>query len=451
VALGVLATAIAMLLCGIAAAQAADPTDPKFGDDGLVKDWVGPVVDPGPVAPNIWDLAGDRGGFVGSLADLTAEQEYFGAVRYGRNGSIDRGFGREGFTRQLAVKRLGRMQAQGIAVQRNGRVVVAGWRHRSAAPAAPLVARYLPNGSLDRSFGGRGFVTQKENRFRGGDILHDVAIEPNGRIVAVGGRGEHGLGESNRHPSGLVVAYRPDGRVDRSFGDGGRVLFPAPGDNREYTGLKSVEVLDDGRLLVAGFHFGSLFLARLLPDGSLDRSFGGGDGKLVMFVGDRTYGCRSNCWSAAPFAVRPDGRILVLVAAFPDVPVMLRLTPDGEVDPSFGRGGKVEVFLKSYGFQAFDLALQDGRILVSGFEEKYYEDGRAELVFTVLRYLGDGRRDRGFGHHGVVARRQGPFSGAYAMLNQGERVVVAGGGQDQRHEDDEWYSSFLLLTRYLPG
>jgi len=446
--------AVAVLACaGAGTGQAADRTDRSFGGDGFVKDWVGPVVDPGPLGPNIWDLAEHRGGFVGSLADLSAEQEYFGAVRYRRNGSIDRGFGRNGFTRPIERSRFGRTQAQGIAVQRDGEIVVVGWRHKPSAPAAPLLVRYRRDGSFDRSFGRRGIVTQKPNFRRGGDVLHDVAIEPSGRIVAVGARGEHGFGQSNGHPSGLVVAYRPDGRVDRSFGKGGRVLFPAPGGHGEYTGLKSVEVLGDGRLLVAGYHFGSLFVARLLPDGRLDRSFGGGDGKLVTFASlyGRGDACPGNCWSAAPFVLLPDGRILVISATWPDAPVLLRLTADGEVDRSFGRRGLVSVFPKENYFQPFDLALQGRRIVVAGFDEWYDGKGNGGLEFTVLRYRGNGRLDRGFGRRGIVTRREGPFSGAYAILNQGKRVVVAGGGEDARKPSDKWYSSFLLLTRYLPG
>lgn len=436
--------------CG---AQAADRTDRSFGGDGFVKDWVGPVVDPGPLGPNIWDLAEHRGGFVGSLADLSREQEYFGAVRYRRNGSIDRGFGRDGFTRPIEREHFGRTQAQGIAVQRDGRIVVVGWRHKSNEPAAPLLVRYRRDGSFDRSFGYRGIVTRKPDRYGGGDVLHDVAIEPNGRIVAVGGRGEHGFGRSNGHPSGLVVAYRPDGRVDRSFGEGGHVLFPAPGGHGEYTGLKSVEVQGNGRLLVAGYHFGSLFVARLLPDGRLDRSFGGGDGKLVMFPNPHGRGdaCFGICWSAAPLALLPDGRILVIAATWPDLPVLLRLTADGEVDRSFGRPGTVSVFPKGHAFQPFDLALQGRRIVVAGFDEWYDGKGNGGLAYTVLRYRGDGTLDPSFGRRGIVVRREGPFSGAYAILNQGKRVVVAGGGEDERKEGDKWYSSFLLLTRYLPG
>lgn len=446
---GLVSLTILLCLLVAGAAYAADRTDPSFGGDGFVKEWVGPDVDPGPIAPNIWDLAATRDGFVGSLADLTARQDYFGAVRYRRNGSLVRGFGRNGYTEPLEKRVRGRAQAQGIAVQRDGRIVVAGYRNGFPLPPAPLLVRYRSDGSLDRSFGSGGVVTRKSSYRLGGEVFHDVAIQPNGRIVAVGGKGEHGIGESGRHPSGLIVAYKPNGTVDRSFGRGGRVLFPAPGDNREYTGLKSIEAMADGRLLVAGYHFGSLFLARLLPDGRLDRSFGGGTGKVVTFVGERTFGCSGNCWSAAPFAIRPDGRIVVLASIFPDVPVLLRLLPDGQLDRGFGRAGKVRVLIRHHYPLPFDMALQGSRIVVSGWDD--FSEEETDLRFNVIRYRADGRRDLGFGRNGMVVRRPGKVSGAYAILNQGRgRVVVGGGGQDKA-EGDRFSSSFLLLTRYLPG
>jgi uncharacterized delta-60 repeat protein len=440
------AAALCLCLLAVCVAQATDWTDRGFRGEGFVKEPLGPAVDTGPVGPNIWDLAAAPGGFVGSLADLSKRQDYFGAVRYRHNGSLARGFGRSGFTKQLELR--GTSQAQGIAVQPDGRILVAGYRSLRG-PRAALLARYRPDGSLDRSFGRKGVVIRKPSFRLGNELLHDVAVQPGGRILAVGGRGERGIGLSGGRPSGFVVAYRPDGSVDRSFGRNGRVIFPAPGGNGEYTSLMSIEQLADGRLLVAGYHFGSLFLARLLPDGRLDRSFGGGSGKVVMFVGDRHLGCTSFCWSTAPFAIRPDGRIVVLASVYPDVPVLLRLHPDGRLDRGFGRNGMVKVRVRRHYLVPFDLALQGDRIVVVGWDEFSRKD--AVVRFSVLRYLANGRLDHGFGYRGLVVRRSGEFSGAYATLNQGRgRVVVAGGGQS-RAKGDRWSTSFLLLTRYLPG
>lgn len=440
--------AIAVVLCGLAVtAQAADRSDPGFGGKRLIKMALPPGVDEGPVAPNIWDLAKVRGGFVGALADLTARQDAFAAVRYRRNGVLDRRFGKKGFTRPLRLKD-GRGQAQAIAVQGNGRIVLAGYWRRKPGRSRPLLARFHPDGSLDRSFGSDGVAFWRRRGRHGSEVLHDVAIQPSGRIVGVGAVGEHGIGESSRSPAGLVIAYRPDGRVDRSFGRGGRVAFRAPGGG-EYTGFKTVRVLPDGRLLVAGFHHGRLFLVRLLPDGRLDPGFGGGTGKVLMTVNPEGGGCGGNCFSSAAPVLRPDGRIVVLSSIFPDVPVVVRLWPGGELDRGFGRRGIVKVRVKRHRLNPFNLTLQRGRILVVGWDEARRHG--SILSFATLRYRADGRLDRRFGRGGVVVRRPGEFSGAFAVLGQrGGKVVVGGGGQDKA-EGDRWYSSFLLLTRYLPG
>jgi uncharacterized delta-60 repeat protein len=433
-----------LFLC--ASAQAADRTDPSF-DGGWVRTPVPEELD-ARGAPNIWNLAADGDGFVGALADLTDNQDSFGLVRYGKDGSLDTGFGAAGFTAPPEGRGLDTAQTQAVVVQPNGRVVAAGFR-QDAFRYLPLLAGYRPDGSLDPSFGTGGLVAPKRTVGRGAEALHDLALRPDGGLIAVGAADEQPIDVSGRHPSGIVVAYTPDGHLDRSFGRNGRVFLRARGDEREYTGLRAVEVLPDGRILVAGFHYGSLFLARLRPNGRLDRSFGGGDGMAIRFLGSRRYGCFKTCWVASPFSLAPDGSIFVLAVTFPDVPVLLHLGPNGKLDRGFGRGGLVRVRVKGHEIQPFGLGLQSDRIVVTGWDEAAVK-GKLELHFAVLRYLADGSRDLGFGNDGLVTRADEPFSGAYATLAQpGGRLLVAGGGED-RAEGDSAYSSSLLLTRYLP-
>jgi uncharacterized delta-60 repeat protein len=441
-ALGVLAAVcVCLLLAGTA--QADDRLDPSFGTGGFVVTPVGKF-DSGLEAPNIWDLAVDGTGMVGALADLTEHQDYFGLVRYGADGSLDTGFGEEGFAPLLNPKRIGAAQTQAVVVQPSGRIVAAGFR-LDTITQRPLLAGYRPDGSLDPSFGVKGLVTPKRSG-RGSKALHDLAVRPDGGLIAVGATDEHPSNSSGRHPAGLVVAYTPDGRVDRSFGKRGRVVFRARGDEREYTGLRAVQLLPDGRILVAGFHYGSLFIARLWPNGRLDRSFGGGDGKVITLVGSRSLGCSKTCWVSSPLALQPDGSIVVLAASFPDIPVLLRFYPNGGLDRSFGRDGKVRIKLEGHRFGLFGLGLQGDRIVLTGWDEP----SRRELHFAALRYFSNGSRDLGFGTEGVVIRTDEPFSGAFATLAQPEgRLVVGGGGQDAA-EDDPFYASSLLLARFLP-
>jgi uncharacterized delta-60 repeat protein len=434
---------LGVCLVATGAVRAADRTDHRFGGHGFVVTPAPKAVDFGPVAPNIWELAPHGRGFVGVLADLTTRQDVFGLVRYSRNGRLDRGFGDGGFTRPLPLNLSA--QAQGVAVDTRGRLVVAGYSRGNRR--IPLVVRFRPGGSLDRSFG-KGGIVSLPRLHHGGGAVHDVVIEPRGRIVVAGTISEKGIGRNGIRFAGFVAAYRPNGAVDRSFGKAGRVYFHLPRPNGDYSGLKSLQVVDAGRILVSGFEDGKLFLARLFPDGRLDGSFGSGDGKVAVFAGNHTYGCFENCWNAAPIAVRRDGKILALSADFPDAAAIFRFDADGTLDRGFGRAGVVKVQRKGVWLQAFDMALQNGRIVISGFDQ--VKHGKAHLSFCVLRFRADGRVDRGFGRDGAVIRSRNALSGAYSLLPQaGGRMLVGGGGQD-RAKGERWSRSVLVLTRYLP-
>lgn len=69
----------------------------------------------------------------------------------------------------------------GIAVQENGRVVVAGG---TSDPSDMLVARLRPNGSFDDSFSKDGM--RRVNFGGGTDFAADVLIQSDGKIVVVG-------------------------------------------------------------------------------------------------------------------------------------------------------------------------------------------------------------------------------------------------------------------------
>jgi uncharacterized delta-60 repeat protein len=442
-ALGIFTAAwLCLFLVGIA--QADDRLDQSFGAGGFVVTPVGKF-DSGPEAPNIWDLAADGDGMVAALADLTEHQDYFGLARYETDGSLEAAFGEGGFTPPLEAEGIGVAQTQAVVVQPSGRIVAAGFRS-DVVTQRPLLAGYRPDGSLDPSFGVGGLIAPKGRAGRGSRAFHDLAVRPDGGLIAVGSTDEHPINISGNHPAGVVAAFTPDGHLDRSFGKRGHVFFRARGDEREYTGLRSVQMLPDGRILVAGFHYGSLFIARLQPDGRLDRSFGGGDGMIIKLVGSRRYGCFKTCWVSSPMAIQPDGSIVVLAATFPDVPVLLRFYPNGGLDRSFGRDGQVRVKLEGDRLQLFGLGLQGDRIVLTGWDEAT----RRELHFTVLRYLSDGSRDFGFGTEGALIRTDEPFSGAFATLAQPEgRLLVGGGGQDKA-EEDPYFASSLLLARFLP-
>src|SRR5689334_22880796 len=104
--------------------------------------------------------------------------------------------------------------ARGIAVQTDGKLVVAG-QSWTGVGYGSAVARYNTDGSLDTTFGTDGKVTTD---FNPSAVAYSVAIQPDGKIVVAGGG------------SGVAVArYNTDGSLDPTFGAGGKVTTPGFG------------------------------------------------------------------------------------------------------------------------------------------------------------------------------------------------------------------------------
>lgn len=437
----VLAFAVALLV--VAAAVAGDRTDSSFGENGVVRLPPPPEARALGVGPVVFDLAQDgEGRIVAALSDYTGQGGYIAAARFRPDGALDTGFGDGGFAEAVGVDDgvvtgLVSGEAQGIAVQSDGKIVVAGYQ-LGRDKAAPALVRFRDDGSLDPAFGEGGTVAPRP-RGVGDEALHAVVVQPGGRIVAVGGKHEHQGGP----PAGLVVAYRPDGSVDRGFGQGGRLLFPAPEGRKEYTGFKAVRRAPGGKLLVAGYSRGRLIVVRLTATGALDRSFGG-DGRVVLDIGENR-GCVGDCDLKTSLAVQPGNRILVAADRALEAPKLVRLRGDGSLDRSFGRGGFVP--LAGRLFKAKDLALdRHGRIVVAGIGERFRSRRDVTIVFKVLRLLPGGSLDRSFGRAGAQTLPIGEASAAFAALTQASGRVVVGGGAQLAGGRNR---NRLLLTRYL--
>jgi len=192
--------------------------------------------------------------------------------RFHSSGGPDMRFGKRGIVvKQLAQGR-GRSEANGVAVQGDGSIVVAGLASCPRFDICFTVARFLPDGSLDRSFGHDGIF-----RLDRGLEAIAVAIDSEGRSVVTGSSG--GFFET--------VRLTRQGRLDHSFGRGGlvihrhRVRFKGLLDYS--IGPKALALGADGSITVAGGSERSRSVfERYLPDGRRDRSFGHGGRLLVQ-------------------------------------------------------------------------------------------------------------------------------------------------------------------------
>jgi uncharacterized delta-60 repeat protein len=280
------------------------------------------------------------------------------------------------------------------------------------------VARYLPHGGLDPTFHHDGKVLTDVSV--GTDQARAVTLTPTGKIV-VAGRGGH-PGEEN--PSGdlLAVRYHPDGTRDRTLGGGGWVTHDVLGHGDTAWG---VAVTPRGRILLSGeaetgdgvgFAFTRAVLMRLADDGRRDRGFSR-DGAAL-------FGPRDGLANFPSVARGPSGSILVAGRA-DDRPdgFVLRYGRGGAPDPAFGQGdGIADVDVTPGADELADLAkISGGRIVVAG--SAGVVDGRGALA--VGRLLPDGSPDPTLGEDGYAVT--GSDRTVRAVAPQGDtRLLLAG-------------------------
>ena len=277
----------------------------------------------------------------------------FVLARYDASGRPDTSFDRDGVA--FTDFGLGAV-AVGLAIQRDGKIVAVG-NARSAASRDALefaVARYNADGSLDAGFGGDGRVTTPFTPVV--DSAVDAAVQPDGRIVVGGYAGySFSLPNSPQRPDYALARYNADGSLDASFDGDGKTTSAGicAGSGPCLTGDLALQT--DGKILLAGGQ-----VARFDRDGSLDSAFGR-EGRAAPDLHARSV------------LVQPDGKIVAAggTAAPRGDFAVARLLPSGQRDRSFGTAGRATADLgggTSDGASA--AALQsDRRIVLAGTVE----------------------------------------------------------------------------------
>lgn len=298
--------------------------------------------------------------------------------------------------------------SQEIALQSDGKIILGGVIHDNTGSSDWLITlvRLHPDGKLDMSFGDKGIAHM--------DIIDDdefyaMAIQGDDKIVVVG-RSWIGRGPDIMH---TVMRFTADGKIDSSFHQDGLWMFDLPPNA---SSIHSVAIQKDGKIVIAGWQQsrvapvpGSQFLAsywdlvalRLLPDGSLDKSFAN-DGKF-------TFKEERDQKAAARIVVQPDGRLLI-GGRIDDKAIVLRLLDDGSFDTSFGINGLVEVYTGERAVITDIILDAQGRILCSI---------EADFEAVTARLNPDGSLDQDFGEVGlhVFQTNTNTITTAYQGLN----------------------------------
>ncbi len=274
---------------------------------------------------------------------------------------------------------------------------------------AMAIARLRRNGSFDRSFSGDGIATV--NVAVGGrtaELARGVVEQSTGRVV-VAGPVEHdpgATGDAARDTDVAVARVNRRGRLDRRFGENGITrldlstgVAASPTSFIGDTSWGLTRLRNDRLLVVAakraeGRTDRDFAVVKLTANGRRDRSFGT-DGVVTVDVGHGDE-------SPKQAVVQPDGKIVVsgyTSSGGVVSPVLFRIHPNGRLDRSFGTDGISNVRLLPSVAEAYDVALQGRKLVITGYGRS---DPTKPVDLIAARFNADGTLDRTFGANGLV-------------------------------------------------
>ena len=338
------------------------------------------------------------------------------AVAYaGSAGHLDRSFGKNG---RVALHEI-RGYASSTDIGPSGRIIVS-WAYGSDF----MVARLRHDGGGDSSFGKDGIATIPSDAPQA--AAPAVAINHKGGIVVAG----MACTEDEVACDIVVSRLTRNGELNRRFGHDGSVRIDF---GNQYETRPSVARATHGRIVVeatdcpsGGTGRCNIGLARLRRHGSLDSGFGD-QGKVVMPFWRQLSACGPRLASTGDFknvgAMALDSSqraVVLLTCSGRESPTLARFKPNGHLDRSFGRGGKV---YKDVGIRAADALAIDSRdrIDVAGAKS----DG-----FAVARFRRNGKLDSSFSRNGRATAKFPGSNGPgipYSIALDSKRRIVAGG------------------------
>lgn len=286
-------------------------------------------------------------------------------------------------------------------------------------------------GAFDPTWGDEGVVLTD---FEGMDDIHNTAVlMPDGKLVVAGW--------VNVYPGDFgMLRYLRDGRLDPSFGDGGRVTTAFHDDPELVDAAYGISARPDGGVHLFGetcdadYVICEFALAAYNADGSLDESFG--DGGLVTTAID---GAESVFSWPQRNVLQSDGKLVAGgIALYDDNGVdlvLIRYNTDGSLDETFGDGGIAIIDFEGKAHFPQDIVgLPGDQILVIGGLADEFEGFRyipQEAFMT--RINSDGTVDTTFaGGTGYSTWQYDGLPTGFdqaVILSEDEMIIVGGWGE----------------------
>lgn len=280
-------------------------------------------------------------------------------------GTLDPTFGNGG--KVITSITSGQDKAYGVAIQTDGKLIVAGHSTSTATGKDFAVIRYNSDGSLDSTFGNSGVVTT-DLQLGSDDVVYSVALQTDGKIVLAG------YSDNGSNKDAAMVRYNSNGTLDDAFGNSGIVLTDFENSQQDEIKIVKIHPLT-GNIIVGGVTIISSsvskpVVARYLSNGTLDNTFNS-SGICLLWITNLDY---QYLFSVEDLAVQSNGKISAV--GWRDFSGLswdsdfwaCRINSDGTMDNTFSNDG-VNVYNGSFNGhdRAFAILLKpNNNILMAG-------------------------------------------------------------------------------------
>ena len=369
------------------------------------------------------DLAVQDDGKVIVVGRLSNSQSYWAIVRFNTDGTLDTGFGNAG---QMILFGSSNDHATDVAIAPDGKILVTGWKTFPNQPARFTLVRLTSSGALDTAFGTNGVADIQIGK---GSISNALAVQPDGKVVVAGyayNKRSYAftLARFNTDGSLDTQSFGDIAKATKkvTIYKGYKIHdIDRKQNDQVYEGAIALQA--DGKILLGG-HLGAgvstepWLVARYNANGSVDTGFASGG---VLQGGDFGY-TYLNLRGIATYNDGNEDLVYVYGRGWGNTSwielVLLRYDSNGNVDMTFGSGGLATTGLNAE-HQGRGIAIQpDGMPVVT---TNHYAGSTVSLA--TFRFDVHGALDRTYGNGGMSqlvpdasgwAVAIGPWGGIYA-------------------------------------
>lgn len=327
---------------------------------------------------------------------------------FAQDGYLDYSFGDDG----IVITDLNDSHDYGWAVvqQADQKLVVSGSTSLNFLDFHPFLIRYMPDGSVDTSFGTDGKVIANHgNGYNGYEYLY---VDNQQNLIAAGN-----MVQGSTYLF-IIVKYLENGDLNTAFGDNGVLTIP-----HKYAAMT---FLDDESMLLLRFSGNNeITINRYLSNGVLDTNFGVDGAAISNFDGDTFVG--------REMKVDTDNNVYFVGtrdnAMNADI-ILMKFNSNGYLDTDFGDNGTASKNIDAMNPANFSSAsidfTNDNKIVIAGSCGACVDEFNPVLRPYFLKYLNNGEPDISFGNNGTVLLPISGFHISQLLLQENQRMLVTG-------------------------